>query len=103
MADFNARARHQANDTARARLGKDFQFRQHVVNLKAKNYIVYFLEYYNTLENKSVILILHNNIYTAGYIEEWIQMTEVISEVEGYVERGFELVTPDYKKYISHD
>lgn len=89
--------------TARTRLGKDFQFRQHLVYLKAKNFTVYFIEYYNIPQNKSIILILQNNTYTSDYDEEWIQMTEVIPEVEGYVKRGFELLTPDYKKYISHD
>lgn len=89
--------------TARTRLGKDFKFIQHLVYLKAKNYIVYFIEYYNIPQDKSIILILQNNTYTSDYDEEWIQLNEVISEVEGYVKRGFELLTPGYKKYISHD
>lgn len=97
MAAIAGRAR------TRALLGKDFQFRQHLVYLKARNSIVYFIEYYNIPQDKSVILILQNNTYTSDYDEEWIQLTEVIPEVEGYVKRGYELLTPDYKKYISHD
>jgi len=91
MANFNAR------------FGKNFQFRQHLVRLEAKNHMVYFIEYYNIQQDKPVILILENNRYTSNYIEEWIEMTEVISEVEKYVKGKYELLTPGYKKYISHD
>ena len=85
------------------RLGKDFTFIGHRVQLNAKNFAVYFIEYYNTLQDKPVILILHHNQYTSKYTEERIQMNELIPEVDGYIERGYTLNNPDYKKYISHD
>lgn len=98
--DFNARQRLQANDTARAKLGEGFAFRKHIAQLKAKNIVVYFIEYFNSLQNKSIILILQLNLYTTNPTEEWIQPNEVISEVDKYIEKGCELLTPDYKIYL---
>ena len=96
-------ARYILEEMANERLAKGFRFIQHLVYIKSKNIIVFFIEYYNILQDKTVVLILQNNLYTSNYIEEWIQMDEVIPEVDIYVEKGYILQTTDYKKYISHD
>lgn len=101
--NIDLRERLQANDTARAKLGEGFAFRKHIAQLRATKFMVHFIEYFNSLQNKSIILILYNNLYTTRYDEEWIQLNEVISKVDNCIENGYVLLTPDYKKYISHD
>jgi hypothetical protein len=85
------------------RLGKDFRFIGHRVQLNAKNFVVYFIEYLNTLQNKYVIIIMQQNTYTANITEALIEWNDLVPEVDDYIKRGFILNNPDYKKYLSHN
>lgn len=85
------------------RLGKDFRFLGHRVQLNAKNFVVYFIEYLNTLQNKYVILIMQQNTYTANIMEALINWDDLVPEVDDYIKRGYTLNNPDYKKYLSHE
>ena len=86
-----------------SRIGKDFRFIGHRVQLNARNYVVYFIEYLNTLQNKYVILIINLNTYTASIMEELINWDDLVPMVDDYIKRGYTLNNPDYKKYLSHD
>jgi len=88
------------------RPGKDFRFLGHRANLKSRNITIYLIEYLNTVQDKTYIFILHRNEYTMQYDNELIQLKnieEIIPIVDEYVERGYTLNNPDYKKYLSHD
>ena len=51
-------ARYILEEMANTRLGENFRFMGHRVQLSSKNYIVYFVEYLNIPQDKYVILIL---------------------------------------------
>jgi len=96
-------ARYILEEMADTRLGKDFTFIGHRVQLNAKNFVVYFIEYLNTLQNKYVILIMQQNTYTANIMEALIDWENLEPEVDDYIKRGYTLNNPDYKKYLSHE